>query len=104
MTRRKARLTVTVDANLVAAGQSAVRAGRADSLSGWVNAALADRDAQERRTRALADAVAAYEAQFGEITPMEAAAQERADQKAAVVLRGKRRRAPLRGGRRSRAA
>ncbi len=69
MTKRKARLTVTVDAELVQAGNRAVRAGRAESLSGWVNVALAEREAKERQLRAMADAVAAYEAEFGPISP-----------------------------------
>ena len=38
---RKERLTVTVDASLVVAGNQAVAAGRAESLSAWVNLALA---------------------------------------------------------------
>jgi hypothetical protein len=88
---RKARLTVTVDANLVVAGNQAVAAGRAASLSGWVNLALAEREAKERRLRAMAEAVAEYEARFGEISNHEMAAQQRADQKAAIVVRGPRR-------------
>jgi nucleotide-binding universal stress UspA family protein len=88
---RKERLTVTVDANLLEAGNQAVAAGRADSLSGWVNLALAEREAKERRLLAMAEAVTEYEARFGEISPEEIAAQQRADQKAAIVVRGPRR-------------
>src|SRR3954452_22729017 len=88
---RKEKLTVTVDANLVEAGNQAVAAGRADSLSGWVNSALAEREAKERRLLAMAEAVAEYEARFGTITPDEIAAQMRADQRAAVVVRGPKR-------------
>jgi len=88
---RKERLTVTVDRALLEAGNDAVAAGRADSLSGWVNLALAERVAKERRLQAMADAVAAYESLFGEITAEEIAAQERADRAAAVVVRGRRR-------------
>ena len=87
---RKARLTVTVDADLVEAGNAAVAAGRAESLSGWVNLALAERKAKERRLRALAEAVADYEAQFGPISDEEIAAQRRLDQRAAIVVRGPR--------------
>ena len=100
----KERITVTVDPELVAAANEAVRAGRADSLSGWVNLALVERAAKERRLRALSDAVAAYEAEFGAITPAEMAAQRRADERAATVVRGVRRvgarRASGRSGRR----
>jgi hypothetical protein len=87
----KERLTVTVDPGLVAAANEAVRAGRAESLSGWVNLALMERAAKERRLRALAEAVAAYEEEFGTISAAEIAAQQRADQKTAVVVRGSRR-------------
>jgi hypothetical protein len=63
----KARLTVTVDRDLVEAANEAVSTGRASSVSTWVNTALAERVAKGRRLRALASAVAAYEAAFGEI-------------------------------------
>jgi hypothetical protein len=99
MARRKERLTVTVDAELVVAGNRAVRAGDADSLSGWVNDALAEREAKDRRLRAMAEAVAAYEAEFGVITDEEMAAQKRADQRAAIVVRGARPRARKRARR-----
>ncbi|HET6279650.1 MAG TPA: hypothetical protein VFH73_01740 [Polyangia bacterium] len=91
MTRRKVkeRLTVTVDAELVLAGNRAVKAGRADSLSGWVNDALAEREAHERRLHAMAEAVTAYETEFGSISAEELAAQLRADEKSAVVVRGR---------------
>src|SRR5258708_315955 len=95
---RKERLTVTVDPELVAAANEAVRAGRAESLSGWVNLALSERAAKERRLRAQAEAVAAYEAEFGVISAAEMAAQRRADQAAAVVVRGARRVASRRMG------
>jgi hypothetical protein len=98
--KRKERLTVTVDAELVRAGNRAVRAGRADSLSRWVNDALAEREAKERRLQAMADAVAAYEAEFGPIASEELAVQQRADENQAVVVRGRRRRARSRGNRR----
>jgi len=87
---KKERLTVTVDPALVRAGNEAVAAGRAGSLSAWVNLALAERAAKERRLRAMADAIAAYEAEHGEITAHELLAQERADREAARVVRGKR--------------
>lgn len=88
---RKERLTVTVDANLVAAGNQAVAEGRAESLSGWVNAALMERESKERRLLAMAEAIADYEARFGVISAKEIAAQQRADQRAAIVVRGPRR-------------
>src|SRR5262245_63830053 len=85
---RKERLTVTVDANLIEAANQAVAAGRADSLSGWVNLALAEREAKERRLLAMARAVGDYEKRFGAISAEEIAAQRRADMRAAIVVRG----------------
>lgn len=90
MTPRKERLTVTVDPDLIVAGNQAVAAGLADSLSGWVNAALVAQALRDRRLRSLAAAVAEYEAQFGEITAEEIATRQRADREAAVVVRGRR--------------
>src|SRR5436190_19900577 len=98
----KERLTVTVDPHLVNAGNEEVAAGRVESLSAWVNQALAERAARDRRRRALAGAVAAYEEQFGEITAEEMAAQVRADRLAARVIRHEPPRA-ARSRRRSRA-
>ena len=92
MMSRKERLTVTIDAELVRAGNRAVKTGQAESLSGWINQALLEREAKEQRLRALADAVTAYEAEFGAISDAELAAQQRADEKSAVVVRGSRRR------------
>jgi hypothetical protein len=86
----KQRLTVTVDPHLLDAGTEAVSAGRAESLSAWVNLALAERAAKERRLQALADAVASYKAEFGVMTPEELAEQARADRVSARVVRGER--------------
>jgi hypothetical protein len=88
----KERLTVTVDSELIEAATQAVTEGRVASLSGWVNLALAERAAKERRLRAPADAVAAYEHEFGEMTPAELAGQERADRRNAIAVRPRRRR------------
>lgn len=87
---RKGRVTVTLDRAWIAAGTAAVAEGAAESLSAWVNAALAERVAKERRLRALGEAIAAYEARFGVITEEELAEQRRADRRAAVPRRGRR--------------
>jgi hypothetical protein len=88
----KERLTVTIDSELVEAANKAVSEGRAESLSGWVNLALSERAVKERRLRALAEAVAAFEEEFGELTAAELTAQERADRKNAYVVRSRKRR------------
>lgn len=103
MTQRKERLTVTVDPDLVEAAQRAVREGRAESLSGWVNAALGDRATRDRRLETLAQVVADYEAEFGQISAEEMESLQRADREAAVVVRGERSGAS-RSGRRGKGA
>lgn len=79
-------MTVTVDDALVRLGNAAVKSGRAPSLSAWVNTALVERAAKERRLAAMGEAIAAYEAEFGEITDDELVAQRRADRGAAIVI------------------
>jgi Arc/MetJ-type ribon-helix-helix transcriptional regulator len=86
----KERMTVTVDAELIEAANQAVAEGRVASLSGWVNLALSERAAKERRLRALAEAIERYEEAFGEITAGELAAQERADRRNAITVRPQR--------------
>jgi hypothetical protein len=86
---RREKLTVTVDPALIRAGQAAVAAGHAESVSAWVNLALAERAAKERRLEAMRDAIAAYEAEAGEISPEELSAQARADRESALVIRGR---------------
>lgn len=91
MTRSKERVTLTLDRELVEAAGRAVRTGRADSLSGWVNQALFEKVVRERRLQGLAAAIAAYESEFGEITEAEMDAQRRADRREALVVRGRHR-------------
>lgn len=88
--RNKERLTVTVDPELIEAANEAVAEGRVGSLSGWVNLALAERAAKERKLRTLAEAIAGYEEEFGEITTAELAAQERVDRRNAKTVRPRR--------------
>jgi metal-responsive CopG/Arc/MetJ family transcriptional regulator len=86
----KERVTVTIDSELLKAANRAVSEKRVASLSGWVNLALAERAAKEQRLRALADAVAQYEEEFGQISSAELVAQQRADRRNAVVVRQRR--------------
>ena len=79
---------MTVDRDLIAAGSAAVARGRAESVSGWVNQALAERVARDRHLAALAEAVGAYEADHGPISDQELLAQTHADRRGAVVVRG----------------
>ncbi len=83
----KVRLTVTVDADLAVELNAAVQAGEADSVSRWVNDALRAKSKEHRTLAALREAVAAYEAEFGEFTDEEMAAGERRDREAADAVR-----------------
>jgi len=82
-------LTVTVDPDLVEAGNRAVASGAADSLSAWVSTALAEKARRDAQLTQLRQAIADYEAEFGEITAQEMASQQRADREDAVVIRGR---------------
>ena len=88
MTPRKRRLTVTVDPELVEAGNRAVAEGAAESLSGWVTSALHDKVNRDRKLQQLGSAIADYESEFGEITREEIVARQRADRNDAIVVRG----------------
>ncbi len=88
----KERLTISVDASLAAAAAAAVADGRAESVSAWVGNAMRERADKERRLEAMAEAVAQYEAEHGEITEDELAEQARADRDAAAAVRAARRR------------
>ncbi len=85
----KHRLTVTVDPQLIEAGQRAVESGQSDSVSGWVSAALEEKIRRDRKLVLLAAAVADYEKDFGPISAEEIAAQRRADRGAATVVRSR---------------
>jgi Arc/MetJ-type ribon-helix-helix transcriptional regulator len=84
----KQRLSASVDPELVAAAHAAVAAGRAESVSAWVSEALRRQLEHEQRLSALADYLAAYEAEHGEITEDEMRAAARDAESRAVVVRG----------------
>jgi hypothetical protein len=85
----KERLTISLDREILEAGAAAVAEGRADSMSAWVSDALADRIVRQRRLDAMADAIAAYEAEHGAFTDEELADLARRDRDAAAALRAK---------------
>ncbi len=89
MTPGKRRVTVTVDPELVDAGNRAVAGGSADSFSAWVNAAMTERARRDEQLAHLQSAIDDYETEFGEITVEEMAAQRRADRTDARVVRGR---------------
>ena len=84
----KSRLSVTVDADLIAAVHAVVAVGAADSMSAWVSDALRLKLEHDRRLRGLDDFIAAYEAEHGEITEEEMEAAVRSMRERAIVVRG----------------
>jgi len=83
----KQRLSASVDADLMQAGQEAVAEGRAESMSAWVNDALRLKADHDRRMRALDEFIAAYEAEHGEITEEEIRDAARRARAGATVVR-----------------
>lgn len=83
----KVRLSASVDAELVAAGQAAVAAGKAENLSAWVNEALIRHTEHGRGLQALAAFVAEYEAEHGEISQEDMDAADRWARARAIVVR-----------------
>jgi Arc/MetJ-type ribon-helix-helix transcriptional regulator len=84
----KSRLSVTVDADLIAVVHAAVAAGSAESMSAWVSDALRLKLEHDRRLRGIGDFIAAYEAEHGEITEEEMEAAVRRARERAIVVRG----------------
>jgi hypothetical protein len=85
----KQRLSATVDADLLARGHEVVAAGRAESLSAWVNEALRAQVERDRRLAAMDAFLAAFESEHGEISDAEIASAARAARARAVVVRGR---------------
>jgi hypothetical protein len=83
----RVRLSATVSADLLAAGRKAVAEGRADSLSSWVNDALARQAEHDRRMQALDEFLRAYEAEHGQVTAVQIHHATRQTRGRAVVIR-----------------
>lgn len=100
MTSRKLRVTVTLDPDLVDAGQNAVASGAAESLSAWVSSALSEKVRREQKLRHLGAAIGDYESEHGEITTDEIAALGGDERTTSVVVHSR----PSTRGRRKRSA
>ena len=86
--QEKVRLTASVDPELLAAAKEAVAAGRADSVSAWVNEAMRKQAHLESKLAAMARFIAAYEAEHGVITEEEMRDARRWARERAIVVRG----------------
>lgn len=86
--KNRARLSASVDDDLLDAGRHAVEAGRAASLSAWVNTALRRQADHDRRMAALDAFIAEYEAEHGEISDEEIEGATRRARARAIVVRG----------------
>ena len=58
-------------------------------MSGWVNGAMAAKSEHRQRLAAMAEALADYEAEYGEITEEEMAEQRQQDLRAAAAVRAR---------------
>lgn len=88
MTNRE-RLSATVQRHLLDAGRHAVAEGRAESLSAWVNDALARQAEHDRRRKALREFIEGYEAEHGVITDEEILEATRRTRDRAIRVRPK---------------
>ncbi len=86
--QEKVRLTASVDPANLAAAKEAVAAGRADSVSAWVNEAMRRQAELESKLAALGRAIAHYEAEHGVITEEEMREARRSFRARAIVVRG----------------
>lgn len=100
----KQRLSASVDAELIEAGQAAVRSGLALNMSTWVNEALRLKADHDRRMQALDDFLATYESEHGEITSDEIDRAVRRSRSRAIVVRGGTEDGPPTGRKRRRVA
>ena len=85
----KIRLSATIDEDALGAARQAVEAGRAESVSAWVNEAMVRLAEHERRLAALDEFLAAYEDEKGAITEDEMSAAKRRVAARATVVRGR---------------
>ena len=95
----KRRLSASIDADLLQAAEEAVARGEASTVSAWVNDALRLKLVHDQKLAALAEYIAAFEAEHGAISAGEMRAAARGTRARAVVVRGNRlgeRRAPSR--------
>ena len=86
--QEKVRLTASVDPEQLAAAREAVAAGRAASVSAWVNEAMRRQAEIESKLAVWERFFAAYEAEHGVITEEEMREARRSMRARAIVVRG----------------
>src|SRR6476659_546265 len=84
----KSRLSVSIDADVLKEAQRLVKAGAAPNLSVWVNEALKQQLASERRLAAGRAFIADFEARHGVITDEEMELALREARRRALSVRG----------------
>ena len=85
---RKQRLSASVDADLIPAGQAAVAAGTSENLRAWVSNAVRCEADHDRRLADLGAVLATFEAEHGAIADAEIEQASRWARERAVVVRG----------------
>lgn len=83
----KRRLSASIDAELMAAAEEAVERGAAPSVSSWVNQAFRRQIEHDRRLASMDVFLAAFEAEFGEITDADIAKATKQTRANATVVR-----------------
>lgn len=84
----KQRLSASVDSELLRAAERAAARGEVATVSAWVNDAMRLKLEHDRRLEALAELMAEYEAQHGEITNDEITKAAREANRRALSVRG----------------
>jgi Arc/MetJ-type ribon-helix-helix transcriptional regulator len=85
---QRARISATVETDLLDAARAAVADGRAESVSAWLNEAMRRQRDHEQRLLALGAFIASYEEEHGPISDDEIRRAERQARARAVVVRG----------------
>ncbi len=83
----KRRLSASIDADLLAAAEQAVKRGGAASVSSWVNEAFRRQLEHDRRLAAMDEFLVGFEAEFGEITDDDIALATKRTRANATVVR-----------------
>jgi len=90
MSATKQRLSASVDADLIHAAEAAAKRGEVANVSAWVNEAMRLKLEHDRGLALLADVIAEFEAEHGEITAEDIEKAKREARSRAWSIRGRR--------------